>query len=137
MRRARLIVKGDLMKHSMLQLSFYRRPAEIAALIALWHVGDWVVRLTHLPLSGGMVGMALVLALLGSGWLRPDALRLGATWLLAEMLLFFVPAVLSVLNHGELWGWLGLKIVGLIVAGTALVMAATAITVELCCRVRG
>ncbi|PTW47703.1 CidA/LrgA family protein [Rhodovulum kholense] len=110
------------------------RLVQIGLLVGFWLAGEAVVRLTGLPLPGGLVGMAAALALLGSGLVRAGTLRRGANWFLAEMLLFFVPAVLAVLNHREFLGLLGLQILLIIVLGTLAVMAVTALTVELCCR---
>jgi len=53
---------------------------------------------------------------------------------LAEMLLFFIPAVPAVLDHQEFLGPLGLKLLAAVLAGTLLVMGGTALTVDLCCR---
>ena len=109
---------------------------QIAILGGFWALGEVAVRLTHLPLPGGVVGMVVVLALLASGRIRPAAVRRGATWLIAEMLLFFTPAVMAILDHRELMGLVGLKIFAVILAGTLLVMGGTALTVDLCYRWR-
>ena len=50
------------------------------------------------------------------------------------MLLFFVPAVLALLDHRELIGTLGLKIFAVILVSTTAVMCVTALTVDLCYR---
>ena len=88
-------------------------------------------RWSSAPLPGGVIGLGLVLALLASRLLRASNLRQPAA---GEMLLFFVPAVMSLLDHREFIGLLGLKLLLVIVLGTALVMAGTAITIELCHR---
>jgi len=108
--------------------------AQLAVLAAFWVAGEAVVRLVKLPVPGGIVGMVVVLALLASGWLRPASVRRGASWLLAEMLLFFVPAVMAVLDHKELIGLDGLKIAAVILVGTVMVMGGTALAVDLCWR---
>jgi holin-like protein len=107
---------------------------QVGLLLLFWVAGEGIVRLTGLPLPGGVVGMVLMLALLGAQRLRPGTVRRGAQWLLGDMLLFFVPAVLAILNHRELLGLLGLKLLAVILVGTAAVMATTALTVELCTR---
>ncbi len=107
------------------------RLAQIGVLAAFWLLGEAVARLAGLPLPGGIVGMAVVLALLAGGWLRPAAVSRGAAWLLAEMLLFFTPAVMAVLDHRELVGLVGLKVFGVVLLGTVLVMAGTALTVDI------
>ena len=112
------------------------RILQMLVLIGFWLVGEAVVRLSGLPLPGGIVGMALVLALLASGRLQGASMRRGAQWFLAEMLLFFVPAVLAILDHGELLGLTGLKILAVILIGTVTVMGSTALSVDLCHRWR-
>ncbi len=107
------------------------RLAQIALLFAFWLAGEFLVRRLGLPVPGGVVGMLMLLALLASGRLSLASARRGAEWLLAEMLLFFVPAVLAILNHHELVGWLGLKILAVILLGTVTVMLVTAAVVDL------
>ncbi|WP_394059246.1 CidA/LrgA family protein [Xanthobacter variabilis] len=126
-RRSALLFRAALHRSGLLQ---------IAVLALFWMLGEALVRLAHLPFPGGIVGMAVVLALLVSGFIRPIAVRRGAYWLIAEMLLFFVPAVMAVLDHHEFIGLLGLKIVAVILVGTVLVMGGTALTVDLCYRWR-
>lgn len=112
----------------------HSRLMQIATLVGFWLAGEGVVRLVGLPLPGGIVGMALVLVLLLSGRISLFSMKRGAEWFLAEMLLFFVPAVLAVLEHQELIGLLGLKIMAVILLGTLTVMSVTALTVDLCYR---
>ena len=107
---------------------------QVAMLLLFWVAGEAIAHTTGLPLPGGVIGMVLVLALLAAQRLRPASVRRGAQWLLGDMLLFFVPAVLAVLDHQELLGVLGLKLLAIILVGTAAVMATTALTVELCTR---
>jgi len=104
------------------------------ALAAFWAMGEGIARATGLPVPGGIIGLGLVLLLFASGRVRTVSLRRGADWLLAEMLLFFVPAVLAVLDHREFLGLLGLKLLAVVLTGTLFVMGATGLTVDLCCR---
>ncbi|MFG1464634.1 CidA/LrgA family protein [Xanthobacter sp. DSM 24535] len=106
------------------------RVLQVFVLLGFWLVGDMLVRWLHLPVPGGVVGMGLLLVLLVSGVLRAASLRLGAYWLLAEMLLFFVPAAMAVMDHGEFVGTLGLKIAAVILIGTVTVMGTTALIVD-------
>jgi len=110
------------------------RMAQTALIMAFWGLGEALVRLAHLPLPGGIPGLFAVLVLLVSGRMQARQLRRGASLLLAEMLLFFIPAVLVVLDHKELLGLTGLKVLGAILTGTLVVMAGTALIVDLCFR---
>ena len=107
-----------------------------ALLVVLWLAGEGLVRVTRLPLPGGVVGLLAALLLLASGRLRTACLFRGARWFAAHMTLFFVPALLAVIDHRELVSVLGLNVLLVIVASTATVMCVTGLVVELCCRGR-
>jgi holin-like protein len=110
------------------------RVLQICLIVLFSWLGQAVAQLLGLPVPGGVIGMAIVLALLATRRLRVRNVRRGASWLLGEMLLFFVPAVMSLLDHREFLGVLGLKLLAVILLGTALVMAGTALTIDLCYR---
>jgi holin-like protein len=107
---------------------------QAAMIVALWKVGQAIVGMLHLPVPGGILGLALAFLLLASRRVAPASLRRGADWFIGDMLLFFVPAALVVVDHPELFGAIGLKIMAVIAAGTISVMAATALTVDFCYR---
>jgi len=107
---------------------------QILLIIAFWLAGEVLTRGLRLPVPGGVVGMFLLLAVFATGTFRPINLHRGAEWFLAEMLLFFIPAVPAVLNHREFLGWLGLKVLTVILVGTVVVMLVTAFFVDACFR---
>lgn len=104
--------------------------AQILLLLAFWQAGEAIVCLAHLPIPGAIAGMLLVLVLFASGKVKLASMKRGAEWFLAEMLLFFVPAVLALLDHGEFIGIIGLKVLAVIFAGTIIVMGVTAIAID-------
>ena len=110
------------------------RVLQICLLILFSLLGQALAQLLGLPVPGGVIGMALVLLLLATRRLWVRNVHRGASWLLGEMLLFFVPAVMSLLDHREFLGLLGLKLLAVILLGTALVMTGTALTIDLCYR---
>lgn len=107
---------------------------QLATLAGICIVGDAIVRAFRLPVSGGVVGMMLLLIALGAGAIKPKAIRKGAELLTTNLLLFFVPAFLSILEHPEFTGSLGVKLLLIIVLGTFVVMSATGCVVELLLR---
>ena len=107
---------------------------QVGILIAAWWLADEAASALHLPFSGGVVGLFVLVALLLSGWVRPTAIELGANWLLANMLLFFIPLVVSVVQFTQLLKAQGLMLFVNIGLGFASVMLATALTVEWVCR---
>ena len=119
----------------VLRLALRRsRLLQIALIVLFALLGQALANAFGLPIPGGVIGMALVLALLATRRLRVRNVHRGASWLLGEMLLFFVPAVMSLLDHREFLGMLGVKLLVVILLGTALVMTGTALTIELCYR---
>ncbi|AIB38483.1 MULTISPECIES: CidA/LrgA family protein [Pseudomonas] len=113
---------------------FTRLLIELIALLAIYLLGCQLAVWLTLPIPGGVVGLGLLLATFASGLIKPAALQLGAGVLMAEMLLFFIPALMSLLDYGGLLrndGWRILLVIGL---STLAVMLVTAFTVELVCR---
>lgn len=114
-----------------------RRVLELAVLVGLYLFGAALAGWLGWPVPGGVVGLALLLAAFATGWVRPASLQWAAGLLLAEMLLFFVPPLMSLLDYGALIREAGLRIVLVIGGSTLLVMLATALTVEGLCRWEG
>ena len=74
--------------------------------------------------------MLMLLALIVCRIIPLNWVRAGARWLLAEMLLFFVPAVVAVVNYAQLLmvdGWRIFLVIGL---STMMVLGATAWVVD-------
>ncbi len=103
---------------------------QIGALSLIWWGSDWLVSTFHLPLPANLTGMLLLLVLVLSNVVKVSWLRRGASWLLAEMLLFFVPAVVAVVNYQDLLRQQGVKIMAVLVISTILVIASTAWVVD-------
>ncbi|MGE8367523.1 CidA/LrgA family protein [Cupriavidus basilensis] len=103
---------------------------QVAALSALWLLADWLRARLGLPLPAGLLGLLALAALLFSGAVRGGWVRRGADWLLGEMLLFFIPAVLAVVQYPELVRHQGWRICAVIALSTLAVMVVTALVVE-------
>ncbi|BDB21874.1 CidA/LrgA family protein [Pseudomonas sp. CYM-20-01] len=115
---------------------FTRLLIELVVLLAIYLFGCQLAVWWAWQIPGGVVGLGLLLMVFASGLVKPAALQLGAGVLMAEMLLFFIPALMSLLDYGGLLrndGWRILLVIGL---STLAVMLVTAFTVELVCRWR-
>lgn len=108
--------------------------SELGILLALYLFGCQLAIWLHWPIPGGVIGLALLLLTFAFGWVKPAALQLGAGLLLAEMLLFFIPALMSLLDYGALMRSEGWRIMLVIGVSTLMVMLVTAFTVEAACR---
>lgn len=110
--------------------------AEVVVLLGLFLFGGQLAAWLGWPIPGGVMGLGLLLLLFACGVLKPATLQLGAGWLMAEMLLFFIPALMSLLDYGSLVRSEGWRILLVIAVSTLMVMVVTALTVELVCRWR-
>lgn len=91
---------------------------------------DRLVSWLHLPLPANIIGMLLMLLLIITRILPLSWVKAGSNWLLAEMLLFFIPAVVAVVNYGDLLRVEGWRICLVIAISTLLVLASTAWVVD-------
>ncbi|WP_261823946.1 CidA/LrgA family protein [Vibrio neonatus] len=103
---------------------------QIVVLCLIWLLSSWLVTNFDIPLPSNVFGMFLLLALLFSNVVKVQWLKAGSSWLIAEMLLFFIPAVIAVVNYGPLFEHQGLKIGAVIVISTAFVLTSTAVVVD-------
>ncbi|HDX8428508.1 CidA/LrgA family protein [Aeromonas veronii] len=111
-------------------LRWLQTPFQIVLLAAIWLLADIAVRTLHLPLPANLTGMLLLLACILLGVVKAEWFSAGARWLLAEMLLFFVPAVVAVVNYQELLLQEGWRIMVVLLVSTTLVLGTTALVVD-------
>ncbi|CAM3715741.1 CidA/LrgA family protein [Salmonella enterica] len=105
-------------------------PVQVLLYAGLFIFSQYLVSWLRLPLPANLVGMVLMLALIVCRIIPLSWVRAGARWLLAEMLLFFVPAVVAVVNYTHLLLADGWRIFSVIAISTLMVLGATAWVVE-------
>lgn len=103
---------------------------QVALYVGMFIASERLVEWLHLPLPANIVGMLLLLALIMLRVLPLRWVKAGSSWLLAEMLLFFIPAVVAVVNYSQLLRVEGWRIFLVIAASTILVLASTALVVD-------
>ncbi|MDO5640708.1 MAG: CidA/LrgA family protein [Neisseria sp.] len=115
---------------------FIRIGGQLAIIGAVWGAAEIICRTTGLPLSSGVLGLFVMLGLLAAGVVKPGMVDAGAKWVLGELVFFFIPIMVSVVQYKDLLlaeGWQLLLTIG---AGTALVMLSTAFTLNYCYRLQ-
>jgi holin-like protein len=110
---------------------FSRLLLQILVLIAIWLLASYVSAHWLDGFPPLVSGIAFALVLLALGLLKREWVNDGATWLIREMLLFFIPVAIAVLQYREQLSGKLLAIMVVIVASTACVMVATAFAVDL------
>jgi len=105
-------------------------PVQVLLYVALFVFAEYLVQWLHLPLPANLVGMMILLTLILCRIIPLNWVRAGARWLLAEMLLFFIPAVVAVVNYAQLLMIDGWRIFTVIALSTLMVLGATAWVVD-------
>ncbi|WP_253824948.1 CidA/LrgA family protein [Vibrio chagasii] len=105
--------------------------AQVSALCLVWLLSDWLVSFLHIPLPSNVFGMFFLLSLLLTKVVKVQWLKAGSNWLITEMLLFFIPAVVAIVNYQNLFQQQGIKIVFVIGVSTVFVLSMTALVVDI------
>ncbi|RZG67642.1 CidA/LrgA family protein [Acinetobacter bouvetii] len=104
---------------------------QIIIILAVWSCAYILQKLLNLPVASGVLGFFLLLFLLEMKWLKLAHVERGADLLLAELLLFFIPPVVGVIQYQDLLIASGWKILLVILISTALVMIVSVYSVRL------
>lgn len=83
-----------------------------------------------LPIPASMLGLGLLFLALSCHIIKIEWVEQGATWLMAELLLFFIPSAVGIVNYQQIISMQGVEIVVLIAVSTMIVMGMTALTAE-------
>ncbi|MBO2663759.1 CidA/LrgA family protein [Shewanella algae] len=103
---------------------------QIAAICLLAWATHALAAALHSPIPGSVLGMLVVLLALGLKLIPEKALQLGAAWLIGDLLLFFIPPVISVLKYEALLEEYGFNIMLTLVLGSASVLLGTGFVVD-------
>ena len=104
---------------------------QIINIVAVWGCAYVLQKLLNLPVTSGVLGFFLLLFLLKTNWLKFANVEQGANFLLSELLLFFIPPVVGVIQYQNLLIASGCKILLVILISTLLVMMTSVYTVKL------
>lgn len=104
---------------------------QIINILTVWGCAYVLQKLLNLPVTSGVLGFFLLLFLLKTNWLKFANVEQGASFLLSELLLFFIPPVVGVIQYQNLLIASGCKILLVILISTLLVMMTSVYTVKL------
>lgn len=103
---------------------------QLLFLIGLWWISDFIQKLFHLPISAGVIGLILLLFALMSGMMKLVWIKAGADFILAELVLMFIPCVVGLVKYKQLFLTQGWQLILAVVLGTICVMVMTAYSVH-------
>jgi holin-like protein len=103
---------------------------QIGVIIVFTWIGKYIVSLLPVPIPGSIIGMILLFFGIHSGLIKLNWVQGGATLLISEIMLFFMPALVGFMQYSWLFGIKGLIILFIIVICSALMMIATGVISE-------
>ncbi|WP_416224503.1 CidA/LrgA family protein [Acinetobacter sp. ANC 4910] len=103
---------------------------QLLFLIGLWWISNCIQKFFHLPLSAGVIGLILLLFALMSGVIKLVWIKSGADFILAELVLMFIPCVVGLVKYKQLFLTQGWQLILAVVVGTICVMVMTAYSVH-------
>lgn len=95
---------------------------QVAVLFLLSMAMNKLADLLHLKIPGSILGIILLFILLKTKVIKLEWIERGANWLLAELLLFFIPSAVGVMQYIPLLENDGLQILLVVVLSTVVVM---------------
>jgi holin-like protein len=103
---------------------------QVAVLYLFLFLGTELKTLLPLPIPASMYGLGLLFLALCAKIIKLEWVEKGANLLLAELLLFFVPSAVGIVNYNEIISFQGAEIVGIICISTIMVMGFTALIAD-------
>ncbi|MCG7378372.1 CidA/LrgA family holin-like protein [Paenibacillus sp. ACRSA] len=98
---------------------------QVAILMAFSLLMNQLAGALHLPIPGSILGMVVLFLLLQTGVVKLRWIEVGAAWLLGELLLFFIPSAVGIMNYMPMLEHDGLQILFIVLLSTFLVMVCT------------
>lgn len=107
---------------------------QLLSQIGLFCLLAWVMEqlsvYLELPIPGSVLGLAVLLLLMGFKLVPEKSVKLGAGWLTGELLLFFIPPVISIIKYESLFEQYSLPLMLTLVIGSVCVLLGTGFVVD-------
>lgn len=85
-------------------------------------VGTWIKDLFNLSVPGSVVGLLLLFILLMINVIKLEWIEDGAQFLISNLVFFFIPATVGVMNYFDLFKGKGILLILVVLISTILVM---------------
>ncbi|MBU5670808.1 CidA/LrgA family protein [Paenibacillus brevis] len=98
---------------------------QVIVLILFTLAMNALARWLHLPIPGTILGIIVLFLLLKLNIVKLDWVEAGASWLLAELLLFFIPAAVGIMEYIPMLKSDGVRILIVVLSSTVIVMVSS------------
>ncbi|MHA0856913.1 CidA/LrgA family protein [Paenibacillus sp. CMAA1364] len=109
---------------------------QVAALMCFSMLMNQLTHWLGWNIPGSIVGILVIFILLETHIVRLEWIDIGATWLLAELLLFFIPAAVGVMKYIPMLKSDGLQILLVVIMSTFIVMVSTGLMASRISKIR-
>jgi holin-like protein len=104
---------------------------QILLISLVFLAGQGITSFLHLQkLPGSIVGVGILFCLLKFRVIRLEWVEKGAKWLLAELMLFFIPPTVGIIQFPQIFGLEGLRVVAVVWISLVIVMSMTGLIAE-------
>ena len=107
----------------MLQYVF--TAVQVIALVGVCLLGNWLSQAMQLHFPGSIIGIFILLFLLKTRLIRLEWIERGADFLIKNLMLFFVPSAVGIMEYKQMVVTEGLRVELIILCGTFIVMLFT------------
>lgn len=111
--------------------TFIKGLGQVALLFLFARFMNLIAEVLHINIPGSILGIIVIFALLHFKIIKLEWIEIGALWLLAELLLFFVPSAVGIMNYGDILAEFGTSIILVVLISTFVVMVSTGLLTQL------
>lgn len=111
--------------------TFIKGISQVALLFFIARLMNLIVDVLHINIPGSILGIIVVFALLHFKVIKLEWVEIGALWLLAELLLFFIPSAVGIMNYGDILKHFGTSIILVVLISTFVVMVSTGMLTQI------
>ncbi len=88
-------------------------------------IGIWLKELLNLSVPGSVIGLLLLFILLMTNILKVEWIEAGAQFLVSNLVFFFIPATVGIINYFDLFKGKGALLILIVLISTILVMTSS------------
>lgn len=103
---------------------------QVGILYLLSLIGKWIQQYFSLAIPGSVIGLVILFLLLLTGIVKPYFIKSGADFMIKHLVLFFIPAVVGIVNYLYIFRGTGSWLIIITVISTIIVMIVCGKVVE-------
>lgn len=88
-------------------------------------IGIWLKEILNLSVPGSVIGLLLLFILLMTNILKVEWIEAGAQFLVSNLVFFFIPATVGIINYFDLFKGKGALLILIVLISTILVMTSS------------